>query len=77
MDKDFLKEKIGYYKTIVPLLWTGVFLTNGGIGWLVNNKFPCKIFTITSFILVSFSLIIGLFFLDKRIRKLLKELKNV
>lgn len=71
---DRIKEKIGYYKILVPLVWTGIFLISSGIGWLAHNSFPFRNFIIFSLILFIIVFILSLFVLDKKIRKLLKDL---
>ena len=71
---DRIKEKITYYRTLITLFWTGLFLTSSGIGWLVKNPFPLKGFPLIIFFTAVFVLIISLTFFDRRIRKLIKEL---
>jgi hypothetical protein len=71
---DRIKEKIGYYKVLVPLVWTGIFLSSSGIGWLLNNHFSFKKLAIYSLIIFIIFLSLSFAFLDKKIRKLLKEL---
>lgn len=69
-----IKEKIGYYKILVPLVWTGIFLMSSGTSWLVKNSFPYKKLIVPLMIFFIIILVISLAFLDKRIRKLIKEL---
>ncbi len=71
---DRVKEKIGYYKLFIPLLWTGVFITIGSIGWLMNNYFPMKNFFLGLLFIVVTFFVISLLFFHMRIKKLIKEL---
>ena len=43
---DRIKEKLGYYKILVPLVWTGIFLASSGTSWIIVSKFPFKEFLI-------------------------------
>ncbi len=74
MDKDFIKEKIGYYKSLVTLIWTTTFVIGSGISWSLINLDKLKQFIMPLGIISEIGLIIAIFFLDKRIRKLIKEL---
>jgi len=36
---DRIKEKITYYRTLITLFWTGLFILGSGISWsLINLK---------------------------------------
>jgi len=72
MDK--VKEKIAYYKILIPLLWAGLFVLGGGMFWLLNNRFLFKLMFLSSGIIFEVTLGISLIFLHKRIKKLIKEL---
>lgn len=74
MNKDFAKEKIGYYKTLVTLLWTSTFVIGSGISWSLINLNILKPIIIPSGVVALLIIFSAVIFLDGRIRKLLKEL---
>ena len=76
IDKDFLKEKIGYYKTLVTLCWSSSFVLGSGISWSFINLKTFKQIFISTGIIFEITLFLAIIFFDARIRKLLKELKN-
>ncbi len=76
MDKDFLKEKISYYKTLVTLCWTSSFVLGSGISWSFINLKTFKLIFVPAGIIFEIALLIAVIFFDTRIRKLLKEFKN-
>ncbi len=74
MNKDKIKEKITYYRTLLTLIWTGVFLLGSGVTWAFMNLKNIILFVPVTGIVIEVSFLLALIFLDKRIRKLLKEL---
>jgi len=73
MNKDFLKEKIGYYRNLLTLFWTSSFLIGSGICWSIvhlpkfNFLMPIGLAVITAFLVL-------FLFLHMRIKKLLRGL---
>jgi len=72
---DRIKEKITYYRTLVTLFWTGLFILGSGVTWsFINLKGLFFITVPTIGILFGLGLTIVLIILDLKIRKLIKEL---
>lgn len=75
MDKDFLKEKIGYYRNLLTMFWTSSFLLGSGISWTLINLPKFNFIIPIGLIVIAIFLALFLF-LHLRIKKLLKELKS-
>jgi len=76
MDKDFVKEKIGYYKALVTLLWTTTFVIGSGVSWSLINLNLWKQSIVTTGLISEIILVFSIIFFDNRIRKRLKELNK-
>lgn len=72
---DRIKEKLTYYRTLVTLFWTGLFILGSGITWSLLNLKGLYFAVIPKVgILMEICLFIFIIVLDFKIRKLIKEL---
>lgn len=76
MTEKYLTEKIGYYKSLITLLWTSNFVIGSGISWSLVNLNVLKSFIVPTGIVALLILFSAVIFLDDRVRKLLKELNK-
>ena len=78
MNKEYLKEKVGVYKTLTALFWTGMFVLGGGLvhySESVKTLIQKIIFAggIAFEIILFFAILIFLF----ELKRLLKKIKGV
>lgn len=76
MNEKFVTEKLTYYRTLITLFWTSIFLLGSGMSWSLMNLHKFKNIFIPSGCSFIIFLVIATFFLHIRIKKLLKELQK-
>jgi len=81
MDRDYLKEKLTTYRTLLTLFWTGLFLLSGGLIHYhsdLTSTFRKIIFTTGIVFEVGLFFVVIIFLLEiKRLLKKIKESENV
>lgn len=77
MNKEYLKEKIGVYKTLAALLWIGLFVLGGGLVYYLEkiNTLVQKIVFVGGMVFEIFLFTMFVVFCFE-LRRLLKKLKG-
>lgn len=81
MDREYLKEKLTTFRTLIALFWTGLFILGGGlirIFYNLNSSANKIIFSSgLAFEMLLFVMNLILFYEMKRILKKIKGARNV
>ncbi len=74
MSNEKIKEKLTFYRTLLTLFWTGIFILGSGISWSFLNLKGTQTIVPVSGVLIEICFILAVVIFIKRIRKLIREL---